>query len=136
MPDPTMAEVLGSHNLNSIVRLRTARHITVIAVVVAAQLGSTGVAIGVAAGGPGLTTAVTVSIDGATGRWTPTEPSAAVPAETVATDPATAPPAPTPDQSIVPTTPAVPQTITPTGTTTPPVDELSSPNEPEPTSRS
>ncbi|MEH1130712.1 hypothetical protein [Micromonospora sp. CPCC 206061] len=131
-----MAEVLGSHNLNSIIRLRTARRITAIAVVIAAQLGSTGFAIGVAAAGPGLTTAVTVRIDGATGRWTPTD-SAAVPAETVATDPATAPPAPTSDQSIVPTTPAASQTITPTGTTTtPPVDELSSPNEPEPTSRS
>jgi hypothetical protein len=94
MPDPTMAEVLGSHNPNSIVRLRTARRITVIAMVVAAQLGSTGLAVGVAAAGPGLTTAVTVWIAGATGRWTPI------------------------------------------GTTTPPVDELSSPNEPEPTSRS
>jgi hypothetical protein len=133
-----MAEVVGNPNPKSIVRLGTTRRITVIAVVVTAQLGSAGLAIGVApAAGPGLTTVVAVSIDGTTGRWTPIEPTAEAPAAPVAaTAPATAPPAPTPDPSVVPTTPVAPETITPTAASTPPVDEPSSPNEPEPTARS
>jgi hypothetical protein len=104
--------------------------------VVAAQLGSAILVIGVpATAGPGLTLAVTVSIDGATGRWTPTEPSAAALAATADTDPATAPPAATPGPSIVATTSAAPETITPRATSTPPVNELPNPKA-EPTTRS
>jgi hypothetical protein len=108
-----MAEVLGSHNLTTIVRLRIIRRIVIIALVVGAQLGSTKLAIGAVRG---LTTAVTVSIGGTTGWWTPREPSTVVPGGTA--------------------TPATPQTITPTPTSIPPVGTPSITGESKPPTRS
>lgn len=134
MPDPSMTEVFGSHAPRSIVGPRTARRVTVVALMVAAQVGGMGLAVGVAAPA-GLTAAITVSIDGATGQWTPANPSTAVPATPVSAVPTPAPTASTPEQAGVPTTLAAPGTVTPTATGTPPVDELSSTNEPEPTTR-
>jgi hypothetical protein len=130
----------------------------VISLVVATQLGSTRFAAGVAAAaGHGMTTAVTVSIDGATGRWTSTEPPTAVPGQAVANEPATASPVAASPVAASPVAASpvaaspvaaspvaaspvaasdAPQTITPTATGTPPVTEPSSPNEPKPTARS
>ncbi len=85
--------------------LRPGRRAAVFAAIVAVELASAGFAIDLAAAGPGLTIVVTASVDGATSTWAPSPPIAALPAATVATDPA-------------------------------PVEESSSPNEPEPTTRS
>ena len=49
--------------------LSTGRRAAVIAVIVAVELASTGLAIGMAASG--MTTVVTVSVDGAAGAWAP-----------------------------------------------------------------
>ena len=142
----------------SIVGLRTARLITVATLVVAAQLGSPGLATRGSAVGPGMTVAATVSIGGATGQWAltapatgsstapATEPSMAAatagPAETLADDPAPASPAPAPDGPIVAPTSAAPQPVTTALVTTKPVTPaatstaavmLSSPNGLEPT---
>ena len=122
MPDPTTAEVLGNRGLKSAVHLPAGRRNTVIAAVVAAQLWSTGLAIGA----PGLTTTVTVAVEGRTGQWAHPESSVAAPAATVTTGPAT-------DQPVVTTTSIAPETSTVTATDTAPVDEPSSSNQPEPT---
>jgi hypothetical protein len=116
----------------SIVGLRTARLITVVTLMVAAQLGSPGLATRGSAAGPGMTVAVTVAIGGATHQWAlaapatgsstapATGPSVAAataePAETLADDPAPASPAPAPDGPTVAPTSAAPQPVT-----TPPV---------------
>jgi len=113
--------------------LRTVRRAAVIAVIVAVELASAGFSIGMAAAASGLTTVVTVSVDGATGTWAPAQSTAAVPATTEATGTATTPPVPTSDQSVVPTTSAAPST---TSTSTAPVEESRSPSEPKLTTRS
>ena len=69
-----MAEVCRTQAVKGIAGRRTLRRTTVIAMIVAAELGSAGFAIGeTAVTGPGLTTATTVSINGATGTWAPTQ---------------------------------------------------------------
>ncbi|MEA2933353.1 MAG: hypothetical protein QOI56_2138 [Actinomycetota bacterium] len=113
--------------------LRTGRLPAVMAVIAAVELASAAFTIGVAAAAPGLTTVVTVSIDGATGSWAPARSTAAVPRATVPTDAATTPPVPTSDQSVVSTTLAAPET---TSTSTAPVEESSSPNASQPKTRS
>ncbi len=88
---------------------RRGRWAAVIAVISAVELASAGLAVGAAAGAPGLTTAVTVSVDGTTGTWAPAGSAAAAPSASVLTDTATKPPVPTSDQSVVPITPAAPE---------------------------
>jgi hypothetical protein len=124
--------------VKALARRRAARGGAVIALIVIAEFGYAGSVIGVAASaGIGLTSTVTVSIDGGTGTWAPVlaESSAAAPATTGTTAPdLTAPPDSPPEQPIAPTTPSVPEATPPrppsAGTT--PADEPSRSGEPEP----
>jgi hypothetical protein len=75
--------------------------------IVAVELASAGSAVGAAAAAPGLTTVVTVSVDGATGTWVTDQSTAAAPVATEAT-----------------------------ATSTAPVEESISPSEPQPATRS
>ena len=109
------------------------RRTAVIAVLVAVELASAGLTIGVEAAAPGMSTVVTVSVDGATGTWAPADRSRAEPETAAVGGPATTPPVPTWDQTAIPATAAVSET---TSTSTAPVEEPSRPSEREPTTRS
>ena len=89
--------------------LHLGRRAAVIAVMSVVQLADAGFAIGVAAGAPGFTPVVTVSVDGATGTWAPAGSAAAEPSASVLPDTATTPPGPPSDQSVGPITPATPE---------------------------
>ncbi|MET9627203.1 hypothetical protein ABZX92_07040 [Lentzea sp. NPDC006480] len=108
----------------------------IIALIAAAELGCTGLVIGVAASaGTGMASTVTVSIDGVIGTWAPasTQSSTAAPATTGTTvHTPVAPTDPPPDQPIAPTTPSTSET-TPAPAGTAPGDAPSSSSEPQST---
>ncbi len=103
----------------------------IIALIIVFELSHAGFAIGVAASaGAGLSSTVTVLIDGATGEWTPapSRSSAAAPTTTgTAAQTPTAPPDALPDQSAAPTTPSTSE-----ATSTTPAAESSGSSEPDP----
>ncbi|WP_414942730.1 hypothetical protein [Amycolatopsis sp. cmx-11-51] len=128
---PTTGQRFASPPPNDRGRRRALRRGTVLALTVAVELGYPGAAVGVAGAAGFDRIMVTVSIDGTTGTWAPTQTTATAPA---ATETTTAYPGPLPDQ---PGTPAAPETTpaTPTPSGTTPVDEPPGPSESEPLTR-
>ncbi|GAA1642394.1 hypothetical protein GCM10009764_75380 [Nocardia ninae] len=142
VPATEMTEIPGNPTLKGIVRRCSVRHATVIALIVAAELGIAGFAVGVATAGPGMNTAI--SIAGTTGTWAPAliqsttaAPTATTSIATTTTPPVTTTTTPVPTTTPSPATttatmPVTTTTTTPVTTATTPEVEPSSVSEPQP----
>jgi hypothetical protein len=127
VPDLGTTEDPENRNPGNPDRSHTIRRITVITAMVAIHLVGAELVAGTANAAVPLSSIVTVSVNGATGWWTPHGTSAAVPATTA--QPTTAQPAPTPEQPN-------PTTATESGTNPTTSSVVDTPPVPEPTSQS